>query len=70
VNTPILQTNERARLFHGNVQLIVNTQNKNSKPKIKYVGHIIGSGKRLPDPEKMKAVMNLKVPETKKNRGC
>jgi hypothetical protein len=37
-----------------------------AKSEIKYVGHVIGSGKRLPDPEKVKAVMNWKVPETKK----
>jgi hypothetical protein len=37
-----------------------------AKPEIKYVGHIVGSGKRLPDPEKVEAVMNLKVPESKK----
>jgi hypothetical protein len=37
-----------------------------AKPEIKYVAHIVGSAKRLPNPEKVKAVMNLKVPETKK----
>ncbi len=38
-----------------------------AKPKIKFVGHIIGSGYRAVDPDKVhKAVYNLKEPENKK----
>ena len=32
----------------------------------KFVGHIIGSGERKPDPEKVATVRHMKVPETKK----
>jgi len=35
------------------------------KSKIKFVGHIIGSGSRNVDPEKIKAVNDLKEPKTK-----
>jgi hypothetical protein len=37
-----------------------------AKPVIRYVGHLVGSGLRSPDPIKVEAVMKLKVPETKK----
>ena len=30
------------------------------------MGHLIGSGKRLADPDKVAAVKNMKVPKTKK----
>jgi hypothetical protein len=36
------------------------------KKEVKFVGHIIGSGKRRADPDKIKAVQALPVPETKK----
>ncbi|GFV22139.1 retrovirus-related Pol polyprotein from transposon opus [Trichonephila clavipes] len=36
------------------------------KTKIKYLGHIIGSGKHEPDPEKTAVINNLPVPKTKK----
>jgi RNase H-like domain found in reverse transcriptase/Reverse transcriptase (RNA-dependent DNA polymerase) len=36
------------------------------KPKIRFVGHIIGSGNRSVDPEKVAAVHELKEPETKR----
>jgi transposase InsO family protein len=36
------------------------------KPVIRYVGHLIGSGYRSPDPVKVEAVMKLRIPETKK----
>ena len=34
--------------------------------EIKFVGHLVGSGHRRADPEKVAAVHNMKVPETKK----
>jgi hypothetical protein len=37
-----------------------------AKPVIRYIGHLVGSGLRSPDLVKVEAVMNLKVPETKK----
>ena len=37
-----------------------------AKSEVVYVGHIIGSGKRRPDPSKVKAVYNIVIPETKK----
>ncbi|GFV27677.1 hypothetical protein TNCV_4169021 [Trichonephila clavipes] len=36
------------------------------KAQIKYLGHIIGSGKHEPDPEKTEVINNLPVPKTKK----
>ncbi|GFX29103.1 hypothetical protein TNCV_2072541 [Trichonephila clavipes] len=36
------------------------------KARIKYLGHIIGSGKHEPDPEKTAVINNLPVPKTKK----
>ncbi|GFU11321.1 retrovirus-related Pol polyprotein from transposon 17.6 [Trichonephila clavipes] len=35
------------------------------KTQIKYLGHIIGSGKHEPDPEKTAVINNLPVPKTK-----
>ena len=37
-----------------------------AKSEVKYLGHVIGCGKHRPDPEKMKAVTELKAPSTKK----
>ena len=36
------------------------------KPVVRYIGHLIGSGQRSPDPLKVEAIMKLKAPETKK----
>ncbi|GFY34402.1 hypothetical protein TNCV_3978621 [Trichonephila clavipes] len=36
------------------------------KAQVKYLGHIIGSGKHEPDPEKTAVINNLPVPKTKK----
>ncbi|GFU76379.1 retrovirus-related Pol polyprotein from transposon 17.6 [Trichonephila clavipes] len=38
------------------------------KAQIKYLGHIIGSGKHEPDPEKTAVINNLPVPKTKELR--
>ncbi|GFX18884.1 hypothetical protein TNCV_321891 [Trichonephila clavipes] len=38
------------------------------KTQIKYLGHIIGSGKHEPDPEKTAVINNLPVPKTKELR--
>ena len=35
-------------------------------PEVKFVGHIIGSGQRRADPDKVSAVKDMKTPETKK----
>lgn len=35
-------------------------------PNVKYLGHIVGSGKHGPDPEKIAAIKSLKSPKTKK----
>lgn len=37
-----------------------------AKPKVKYLGHIVGSGEHGPDPEKIAAIQKLKSPTTKK----
>ena len=37
-----------------------------AKPEVIYVGHVIGSSKRRPDPSKVSAVHSMKIPETKK----
>jgi len=37
-----------------------------AQSKIKFVGHIIGSGERSPDPDKVSTVKDMKIPETKK----
>jgi hypothetical protein len=36
-----------------------------AKPEIKLIGHIIGSGRRCADPDKITAIQQLKEPETK-----
>jgi len=33
---------------------------------VKFVGHIIGSGERRPDPDKENAVKDIKIPKNKK----
>ena len=37
-----------------------------AKSEVKYVGHIVGSGKKKPDPGKLEAIRNLSVPTTQK----
>jgi len=37
-----------------------------AKTQVKYLGHIIGSGKHRPDPEQLQAVEGMKPPSTKK----
>ena len=37
-----------------------------AKSEVKFVGHIVGSGRRRPDPAKLSAVNKMKAPETKK----
>jgi len=37
-----------------------------AKPKVKFCGEIIGSGTRQPNPEKVLAIKQIAVPETKK----
>jgi len=37
-----------------------------AKPEVKFIGHLIGSGQRRVDPEKLDVINNLKEPETKK----
>ncbi|XP_035228920.1 uncharacterized protein LOC118201016 [Stegodyphus dumicola] len=37
-----------------------------AKPQIKYLGHVIGSGKHQADPEKIEAISRLSKPKTKK----
>ena len=39
---------------------------KSPNMKYKFVGHIIGSGKRRADPNKISSIHLLKEPETKK----
>jgi len=34
--------------------------------KVKFVGHIIGSGESSPDPDKVSTVKDMMIPETKK----
>jgi len=36
-----------------------------AKPEVKFVGHIIGSGKHRPDPDKLSAVTEMTRPHTK-----
>ena len=36
-----------------------------AQPQVKFCGEIIGSGKRYADPEKVKAIHDMKVPQTK-----
>ena len=37
-----------------------------AKPEVRYLGHLIGCGKHRPDPERTKAVSELRPPSTKK----
>ena len=37
-----------------------------AKPEVKYLGHLIGSGRHRPDPDRLKAVSELQPPATKK----
>ncbi|GFV81596.1 retrovirus-related Pol polyprotein from transposon 297 [Trichonephila clavipes] len=37
-----------------------------ARQKVKYLGHVIGSGRHSPDKERIKAIQNLKAPTTKK----
>jgi len=37
-----------------------------AQSKVKFVGHIIGSDERSPDPDKVSTVKDMKIPETKK----
>ncbi|GFW21397.1 retrovirus-related Pol polyprotein from transposon 297 [Trichonephila clavipes] len=37
-----------------------------ARQKVKYLGHIIGSGRHSPDKERIKAIQNLQAPTTKK----
>lgn len=37
-----------------------------ARPQVTFLGHVIGSGERRPDPDKVAAVKDLRVPETKK----
>ncbi|GFU79714.1 retrovirus-related Pol polyprotein from transposon 17.6 [Trichonephila clavipes] len=37
-----------------------------ARQKIKYLGHVIGSGRHSPDKERIKAIQNLQAPKTKK----
>ena len=37
-----------------------------AQTEIVYVGHLVGGGRHGPDPSKLKAIANLKIPETKK----
>nr|XP_037272753.1 uncharacterized protein LOC119164637 [Rhipicephalus microplus] len=37
-----------------------------ARPSIRYLGHVVGSGRHAPDPEKLAAIKGLKAPETKR----
>ena len=37
-----------------------------ARPEVKFIGHLIGSGHRRADPEKIEVIKALKEPETKK----
>ncbi|GFW57912.1 hypothetical protein TNCV_1418591 [Trichonephila clavipes] len=37
-----------------------------ARQKVKYLGHVIGSGRHSPDKERIKAIQNLQAPTTKK----
>lgn len=36
-----------------------------ARPSIRYLGHVVGSGRHAPDPEKLAAIEGLKAPKTK-----
>jgi hypothetical protein len=37
-----------------------------AKGEVKFIGHVIGSGKKMMNPERIETLVNLKAPETKK----
>ena len=37
-----------------------------AKPKVKFLGHVVGSGTLEMNPEIIESLLNLKIPETKK----
>jgi hypothetical protein len=37
-----------------------------AKPEMKFIGHLVGSGHRRVDPDKVSSIMGIKIPETKK----
>jgi len=39
---------------------------KNAKSRVKFVGQLIGSGQRCVDPGRLKAIKNMKPPQSKK----
>lgn len=40
---------------------------KFAQPSVKYLGHVVGSGRHSPDPERVSAISQLKFPKTKKD---
>ena len=58
------------RQFFGTIQSSGLTLNLRKchfvKPEEKYLGHLIGSGRHRPDPDRLKAVSELQPPATKK----
>ena len=58
------------RKFFGTIQssgLTLNLRKCHfAKPEVKYLGHLIGSGCHRPDPDRLKAVSELKLPAAKK----
>jgi len=40
-----------------------------AKPKVKFIGHIVGSGTLEKNPETIESLQNMKIPETKKQVG-
>lgn len=50
------------------VGLTVNPEKcKFAQPRVKYLGHVVGSGTHSPDPERVAAIMELSPPETKRD---
>lgn len=50
----------------ASVGLTVNTVKcKFAQPKVKYLGHVVGSGTHSPHPELVSAILNLRAPKTK-----
>jgi len=37
-----------------------------AKPEVKFIGHIVGSGTIEMNPERIESLLNMKIPETKK----
>ncbi|KAM7298858.1 Retrovirus-related Pol polyprotein from transposon 17.6 [Ixodes scapularis] len=51
-----------------NVGLTVNpTKCKFAQSRVKYLGHVVGSGTHSPDPERVQAIAELKPPRTKRD---